>query len=402
MGQHWTPRHLLRGFSSDKTNVWMYDKRDGQAPKSVSIGRAAQSGRAYSEPVEKLMATIEHAANPGVSAFREMTQPININQTAKLLLSYYVAMFAWQRNPRVRRHQIEMWDDEQFMTEQFAQIMEDWGGPPKGRGDVIDKVREAVLQKGLSRSNHFLSAGWEPGAVMRWSFHMMTWAVLDARSGKFTIPDSTMVRFSENAGLLDEHAAFCLPLSSSRVLLACWKGGPPGVVQYRRIDRDLVHLINKVGFGQAERFVYAGVCDDALNRAVQKSRPHHAKVGQKFGLSGENTNRWHLNWINENYDWLRAELCLTAPEHTHEWHPVAVEAPLPFSGQPTLRCSRCGCLKWRYPSGRVEFKNQEVAFVDADYPARNWWQRTILKTDEPGRITVEVRPDPHMVPTPVR
>ncbi len=391
MGQHWTPRHLLHGFSPDGKNVWMYDKRSVECPKLVAISRAAQSSKAYEPPVERVMASIEHAAMPAIHAFREATLPIAMSYHAKLVLSYYLAMFVWHRNPAIRDQQVESMDVS-VISAHMARMKNDYDGLPVGR--LIDQLEDTVIDRWVSRPNTVFSDLWAPSAITRLLFHKMTWVILESTEGEFTIPDTTMTRSATGAGLLDQSAEFYLPLSKRRALLASWKGGPPSVVQFFHVDRDHVHSINKRGFEQAGRFVYACTHDDALRRAIKKRVQHYARV-KGIRPAGQNPSYGQLTLVKENYRTLHDALCLAAPVDIleHDWH-TPVEFPLvadlPDFKVPTTICKWCGCIKVQHHNGKTKYRNSEVQLVDA--PVKNWWQRLKL-TAESGRVVAMDRSD---------
>ena len=64
MAQHWVPQYVLRGFSADDKTIWQYDKTGQMAATKVGIRGACGRNDAFSPQVERLLSTIENAANP--------------------------------------------------------------------------------------------------------------------------------------------------------------------------------------------------------------------------------------------------------------------------------------------------------------------------------------------------
>lgn len=387
MGKHWVPQHLLRGFSPDGSNVWMYDKRGVGSATLVAISKAAQSPKAYDAAVERLMESIETAASRAINQFRSTAQPIKMSDEAKLLISYYLAMFFWYRNPGFRSFQIKE-TKERVGREHLERMRRDWEGLPIRA--LIDQHESELLAGWQSHPNSIFANSWSPSVILRLLVSKMTWAILESPDAEFTITDATMIR---SGRLHSESSSVYLPLCSRRVLLASWHGGPPDVVRLLRVDRRQVHLINKKGFMQADRFVFARVQSDRLGRAIigARARADRPRGVRAISLPGENGNHSLRDWIIRNHDDLYDTLCLTSPRYSHDWLSPPIELPV-ISDMPDFkgladRCRWCGTVRIRYGGGRVEYRNSEVDLVGA---RMNWWQTVELRTVV-GRMDVVER-----------
>lgn len=382
MGKHWTPRHLLHGFSPDGECVWVYDKRGQEGPKLIGINGVAQSKNAFSTPVEKLISTIEGAASPAIHAFRGMTGPTTMSHEAKLVVSHYLAMFVWHRDPAVRKRH-----NDQIKAHAIPIVkarMRDRGVPlDDGRGRISDED----LERWFSNPNSIMSSSWHPNNVMRLWFSWMTWTILESKSEPFILPDTTMIA----SGLFrNKDTQVFLPLSKNRILMASWRGGPSNVVQVQPFKRNQVHFVNKHGIEKASRFVYTAAKSDGLNRVVKKNRIIHGPV-DGLDVSGDNENMKRLEWSIKNYDDLEQMLCFIAPNKhlRHEWSdPVESSiSGLPECTITMSMCRWCGCRKMQYENGRIELQNGELDFVCA--PVKNWWQRLALKAEDNEIVAME-------------
>ena len=106
MAQHWVPQYVLRGVSPDGIHVCQYDKTGKIAPKMVPVKVACGRKDAFSAPVERLLATIENAANPAIDVFRSMEHPMRIDPVAKRIVAVYLNTFLWKRSQAIRDKQV--------------------------------------------------------------------------------------------------------------------------------------------------------------------------------------------------------------------------------------------------------------------------------------------------------
>lgn len=93
MAKHWVPQHVLRGFSADGVHIWQYDKKGETGPKKVPIKVACGRRDAFAAPVERLLSTIEIAANPAINVFRRMKHALGIDPVAKRIVAVYLTAF---------------------------------------------------------------------------------------------------------------------------------------------------------------------------------------------------------------------------------------------------------------------------------------------------------------------
>ena len=380
MAQHWVPQHVLRGFSADGKTVWQYDKTGSVLPVKVGIKNACARNDAFAEPVEQLMSTIEHRGSSAIKAFRRMAQPVLIDPVAKRIAAVYLNMFLWKRSPATRDSQVAE-TDEAVLLACARDGVRDHGLP----SDLVRDVMPIAVAKAAADVNGLMAEHWSSNAFQRWLFHSMSWAVLRCAEPVATIPDQGLARLGSR-GPLDPKAEFYFPLSSKRVLVMSWNGGPPNTVQLVKASPAHVRRINKLGFRQAGRFVYGEEYSERLAAAVQKSS-RHLPTPRPLQLAGglnpkvpelSNLRAWHekLGLDDPDRHWCMApgagERC------RHSWRRAPFELPV-VSDEPEITmavdvCEWCGGLQKRHRTGLVEFDDMELCRTLTRPPSKNWWQ----------------------------
>ena len=283
MAQHWVPQYVLRGFSADGKGICQYDKAGKMPPKMVAIKGACGRNDAFSAPVERLLATIENAANPAIDVFRKMEHALRIDPVAKRIVAVYLNTFLWMRSPAVR--------DKQVAETGEAELLR-WAHDGAKRYGVLDSLYRdllpTVVAKAIGDVNGLMAGHWKSSTFQRWLFYSMSWVVLRCAEPIVTIPDRGLVLLG-GRGLLDPKAEFYFPLSSQRVLVASWHGAPPDTVQFLSASPAHMRGINKHGFAQAGRFVYGRAKSEKVAALVQKSSHRFPRL-QSLHATGGTSN----------------------------------------------------------------------------------------------------------------
>lgn len=383
MAQHWVPQYVLQGFSADGKTICQYDKTGKIVAAKVGIKGACGRNDAFSMPVERLLATIENAANPAIGVFRRMENNMRIDAVAKRIVAIYLNTFLWKRSPAIR---------DWLVAETSEADLLDWmndeaklhGAPRSLYRDVLP----SVAAKAAGDVNGLMATHWDSATFQRWLFYSMSWAVLRCSESIVTVPDGGLVHLGDR-GLLDPKAEFYFPLNSKRVLLVSWHGGPPDVVQLLSASPAHMRGINKHGFGQAGRFVYGQEFSEKIAEAVQKSSHNFPRLRTLQIAGGPNpvTEKldelkvWYTRIIGDYSNSPDRYWCI-APgagnQCSHNWQQAPFELPM-ASDVPKIKatvriCNWCGALERRYPNGHIRFDDMELLRTTMNETKKNWWQ----------------------------
>ena len=383
MAQHWVPQYVLRGFSVDDKTIWQYDKTGQTAATKVGIRGACGRNDAFSPQVERLLSTIENAANPAIHVFRRMERAMRIEPVVKRIVAVYLQTFLWKRSPGIRDQQVAETKEGDLLGQahDIARLL----GVPRR---LYQNLLPTVAAKVANDVNGLMAGHWESGTFQRWLFYSMSWVVLRCTEPIVTVPDRGLVRLG-GRGLLDPKAEFYFPLSSKRVLMASWCGTPPGVVQLLSASPALLRSINKHGFAQAGRFVYGRSYSEKVAKMVK--RPSHQFPTLKaLEVAGgpnptlaklDGLKAWYANVVDDDSDDPDRCWCMgpgAGSRCRHEWQRAPFDLPV-MAETPEVRasasvCKWCGALELRYPNGHVRFDDLELRRTTANEAIRNWWQ----------------------------
>ena len=325
------------------------------------------------------MSTIESAGSSVIRVFRRMERPPYIHPVAKRIFAVYLNMFLWQRSPAVRDSQV---------AETSKEVLSEWAHEEMRLRDVLSGLHREVsiaVAKAAGDVNGLMAGHWKSSTFQRWLFYSMSWTVLRCTEPIVTVPDQGLVHLGSR-GLLDPKAEFYFPLSSTRVLVASWHGAPPNMVQLISASPAHVRQINKLGFGQAGRFVYGKEHSEKLAATVLKPSRHLPTLRALRIAGGPNQTAAALGKLGAWYEklgsndsdryWCMApgagELC------RHNWQRAPFELPVvsekPEITTPVDVCEWCGALERRYRNGHVEFDDRELRRMSVQPPEKNWWQ----------------------------
>ena len=403
MGQHWTPQFLLRGFafappagSKNKyPQVWQYFTDGSAPPCKISIHKAAQSRTAFKKPVETTMSSLEKATNPMLTAMRELPSTIQLATESKMVLACYLEMFLWRRDPAVRTRLADSITPES--VRQHLDEMQDMYSGDQSMLNAIRTRQPQIEQHILEDPNGLMADLWDPNSVFRMAFYLMSHTILEAPpTAHFTLPDSTIFVTPKGGSPLQEDAAFYLPLSRGRLLVSHWHDPNFDAVRVVRIDRAQVHGINKIGFGQAGRYVYASHKSDGLARSIRSPRRHEPALRQLKRL-GPNPHTRFLPGLKRRHDDLRQHLCFvgtirTGNETDHEWGdecPASEASESPDSIVILRRCIQCGAVSETHTNGKSAIHSGECHLYLK--PTSNWWDSIQLYEFGGNRISARKR-----------
>ena len=382
MAQHWVPQYVLRGVSPDGIHVCQYDKTGKIAPKMVPVKVACGRKDAFSAPVERLLATIENAANPAIDVFRSMEHPMRIDPVAKRIVAVYLNTFLWKRSPAIRDKQVAETSEAELLG-WAHDAAERYGTPPAYR-DLLP----VAVAKAASDVNGLMAEHWESSTFQRWLFCSMSWAVLRCADPIVTVPDRGLVQLG-GRGLLDPKVEFYFPLNAKRVLVASWRGSPSSVVQILSASPAHMRGINKHGFGQAGRFVYGLKPSEKVATAVQKPSHHFPSLRALPVAGGDNPTAAKLDSLKTWYEKVVADSSDHPDRHwciapgaryqcRHSWQRTPFELPaikdMPETKAQIGVCEWCSAVKWRFPNGHVRFDDLELRRTTVSEAMKNWWQ----------------------------
>ena len=382
MAQHWVPQYVLRGFSADGKTICQYDKMGEIAAAKVGLKGACGRNDAFLPPVERLLSTIENAANPAIAAFRSMARTTRIDPVAKRIVAIYLSTFLWKRSPAAR--------DQQVAETKEADLL-DWAHQEVKlyglRRNLYRDLVPAVAAKAAADVNRLMAGHWESATFQRWLFYSMSWAVLRSKEPIVTVPDRGLVRLGDR-GLLDPKAELYFPLNSKRVLLVSWHGSPPDVVQLLSESPAHMRSINKLGFGQAGRFVYAQEHSDKVAAVVQRST-HYIPTLRALHVSGgpnptagklDSLSAWYERVANDHSDNPDRHWCM-APgardQFRHNWQRAPFKlavATQPGIEVPVSVCEWCCARELQYANGHIDFDDLELQRTTVTETMKNWWQ----------------------------
>ena len=312
---------------------------------------------------------------------------MRIDPVAKRIVAIYLNMFLWQRSPAVRDRQVAEINEAKLLAWSHEEI--------KRTAELSDLYRDSApiaASKAASDLNGLMAGHWESSTFQRWLFYSMSWAVLRCTKPIVTIPDQGLVRpsnsgiLNDGRGLLDPQAEFYLPLSSTRILVVSWRGGPPDKIQLVTASPAHIRRISKFGFGQASRFVYATGESEKLAVAVQQSPRHIPTLKPLRMTGGPNPKADELGKLKAWFEKLGTDdparhWCMApgAGEHCrHNWRRLPNELPVvsdkPEFTTPVYVCEWCFAFEWRYRNGHVKFDDMELRRLLKQPPMKNWWE----------------------------
>ncbi len=293
---HFIPRFCLAEFADANDKVWTYDslgeRPRSSAPEKTGFERDFHTVTAEGGPdltVENDIAKWESAAAP---IYRQLADGKEITSDDRQIMAGFFAL-AYLRSKRHRRSYAEGYGlvmqrlvqklaekpnafdvalnevgdamERQFTDDKkiaHRQEMADW------RGYRIEVSREATLPV---FSAHPALADEIAG---------MRWSVLEAKGEQFILSDSPLILANPTGGFGDAAAQATLPLTPSRLWVGHRRDYLP---QHSTLQRREVMAFNRMRAANADRFLYASRCDNALMRLCK----NHVRPRQTVTIDGD-------------------------------------------------------------------------------------------------------------------
>lgn len=222
MGDHYIPRHYLKGFVEPNSNdqIWVYEKGKTE-PFKTNIKKIVQANNYYPDSVESFLSReIESPTAPILKKIRDRIQP---NPEEKFILSKYMSVLL-KRVPGYRKR-IEKWLPEIISmgySNTEKKIKKYFDGSPetiKHQIDELKKLREKherEFPKDVFQNFINPVPNWEIVLLlskMKWIFHYV-----DSNSKLLT--SDNPVFFFESYGIGSEKSEVTFPISSDIYLWA--------------------------------------------------------------------------------------------------------------------------------------------------------------------------------------
>ena len=359
----------------------MYDKESmALGPKQLPIAQVSQTKKFFSEDIEKLLSTIEGAANP---ILNKLIQGQPIDPIERRIMAVYLEMYK-TRNREIRDELIEEFLGDRDKIEDFMETSLK-SAPGTTMYTAYKKQKEDVIDLLESSSEKIFAAVWAPSNLDRFWFFRMTWRVLESARVDFVVGDPPWVLTGQKDGLEHFDAEFLFPLSRSHVLHMSWRG-TPSIIDRESISPMVARQINKKLIGASFRFVFFNRNCPKMTRAIQNENLYHGKIKLERPVLGDNPYRPGRLWkftVKER-DKLSEYICMhpAASNFRHAWC-KAMDHSVAAGGEVIERCEHCLAMKLKYGDDTESIiRNDEVRLATGRLGNhRNWWVRPEVKFD---------------------
>jgi hypothetical protein len=258
MGDHYIPRHYLKGFTEEGQNsVWVYDKIETKTFRA-STEKVAQEIGFYSRKVEEYLANkIESPANAVIKKVRERQL---VAPDEKLLLSKYM-MVMYKRVPAGKQKFREMAPGvADSLMKRYGEALDDMM-----LSDGVDVALIARRRKDIEEIlAQFASAPPEgiwldilnpeqtPRSVE--AMARMTWCFFTRDQDPLFLSSDNPVFFPSSMGLGHRDSELCFPLSSTVALWGTWRKDLKE--SYIPADSQVAKELNRRTASKASRYVF--------------------------------------------------------------------------------------------------------------------------------------------------
>ena len=374
MGQHIVPRQLLLKISPDGRNVWQYDKKDTKAgPKKLPVSKVSQTPEFFDADIEKLLSTIESAANPVLD---RLAQGKTIDAWERRKMAIYLEMFGVRDRESRRQHKEEFFGSREKVEDYVDAVVES-----ELRVDahlISESHKLDAVERLVSCSNAVFSRIWEPSNFIRFFLYVMTWRVLESNTVNFVIGEPPFA-VGGNVGLKHPNTEAFFPLSSKHVLHLSWLGNP-SEIELREIPSSAARQINKIFIAKANQLVFYSENCSKINKLVKKRHLHFDTGSLNWTVSGTNLFRPKRNqaFTDGEMRLLRESICMhpNAKRFRHLWIDVKESIPITINGGTVIAwCEHCGMMQVKYDNKPDPVQiNSEVALATGQMgPLKNWW-----------------------------
>lgn len=375
VGQHIVSRHLLRRISPDGKTIWQYDKKAAMSgPRRLPISKVSQTREFFDEDIEKLLSTIEWAANPVLD---KLTQGQPINVVEKRIVAIYLEMFLVRNRGRREELAGKFLGDRNKIEDFLDTLMR----PMRGTESYAEykSQKTDAIERIEARPEIVFSSAWKPSNLIRLLLYLMTWRVLKSNTVDFVISEPPMV--FAGVGIRHPDAQVFFPLSSRYVLHISWLGSP-STIQRILIPPSAARYVNKIFICKADRFVFFSQNCSKIAKLVKKKNFYDDKIKLKhWPISGVNPYRPKQPWIiaDEDWDGFDMKICMhpLASNFKHVWRKVENHRKI-YRGEVVEWCKYCGLAILKYENNAEFIRNHEVALATGKVGQhRNWWMVTM-------------------------
>ena len=375
MGQHIVPQHLLRRISPDGATIWQYDKEAVTLdPKRLPITQVSQTRKFFSGDIEKLLSTIEGAAN---SVLEKLTQGRPIDPIERRVMAVYLEMYK-TRSREIKGEMIEAFFGDR---EKIKNLMEKLfkSTPETSMYTAYKNQEEDVVDLLEAHSDQMFSAIWAPSNLDRLWFFRMTWRVLESDRTDFVVSEPPWVLTGKKDGLGHSEAEFLFPLSSNHVLHMSWRGAP-SIIEKELISPVVARQINKKFIRASSRFIFFNRNCSKMARAIKNEVLFRDKK-KRVEDSPYRPSR-SLQLASEETGNLSEDICMhpAAANFRHAWR-TAVSHTMVRGGKVIEWCAHCRAMKLKYRN-EILVRNNEVGLATGKFENhRNWWMKPAAKSD---------------------
>ena len=372
MGQHIVPRHLLLKISPDGKNVWQYDKKDAKVgPKKLPVSKVSQTPDFFGPEVEKLLSTIESAANPVLD---HLAQGNAITATERRKMAIYLEMFGVRDRESRRQHKERFFGSRKKVENYVDAVVESEFGVDAHL--ISDAQKSDAVERLVSCPDAVFSGMWAPSNFIRFFLYVMTWRVLKSDTVNFVIGEPPFA-VGSNVGLKHPNVEAFFPLSSKHVLHLSWLGDP-SKIELRDIPPSAARQINKIFIAKAERLVFYNENCPKINKLVRQKHLHLDTRTLNWRIWGENPFRPTRDqpFTDSEIRLISASICMhpNASRFRHVW--VDAKEPKVVNGGTVVAlCKHCCMMQVKYDNKPEPVRiNSEVALATRQMePLKNWW-----------------------------
>lgn len=281
---HYVPQFYLKGFSMDKNNLWVLNKKsdDNQNIKKITTKAIAFENNFYTyksidktkETLEDLFCQMERLAS---DVIKKISDGHEINQQEKADLSVFIS-FLWLRTPKSKKRMNDMTTNlhEQISRKSIAMtpnenLKEFFKKRGKDLSDKeIDELKEFATDEKKSKftlnipQNYWIKEMLQLGMDISPAFQICDWefcvsdkpfAFITSDNPFMLIPSKPVDPFY-GLGLLTDGAKKVIPLNS-KICLVMHEPKENPQNKYREVDKDYFRMINNFTYKNAQRFVFS-------------------------------------------------------------------------------------------------------------------------------------------------
>ena len=372
MGQHIVPRHLLLKISPDGKTVWQYDKKDTKVgPKRLPVSKVSQTPEYFDPDIEKLLSTIEGAANPILD---RLAHGEAITAVERRKISIYLEMFGVRDRESRRQHKEKFFGSHEKVENYVDAVVESEFGVD---AHLISETQKSdAVERLISCPDAVFSGMWEPSNFIRFFLYVMTWRVLKSDTVNFVIGEPPFA-VGGNVGLKHPNMEAFFPLSCRHVLHLSWLGDPSRI-ELRSIPPSTARQINKIFIAKADRLVFFNENCPKMNEVVKKRHLHFDTGTLNWRIRGENPFRPTRDqpFTDSEIRLISANICMhpNASRFRHVWVD-AKKLKVVNGGTVVASCKHCHTMQVKYDNKPEPVRiNSEVALATRQMePLKNWW-----------------------------